>query len=101
MGALLYGRGMRLGEYIRLRVKDIDFGCGEIVVRDGKGGKDCPVPLPKTLRAALQDKVDRVRVLRAGNIALGFGPVRMPMPWSASIRCWVPGRAVVDSQRSK
>jgi integrase len=29
---LLYGRGMRLLECLRLRVKDIDFGGGEITV---------------------------------------------------------------------
>lgn len=37
---LLYGTGMRLMECMRLRVKDIDFGRGEILIRDGKGAKD-------------------------------------------------------------
>jgi integrase len=36
LGRLLYGTGMRLMELIRLRVKDIEFTRGEIVVRDGK-----------------------------------------------------------------
>ena len=40
MAALLYGTGMRLMECIRLRVKDVDFDRQEIVVRNGKGGKD-------------------------------------------------------------
>ena len=34
---LLYGTGLRLLEALRLRVKDVDFGRGEIVVHDGKG----------------------------------------------------------------
>lgn len=34
---LLYGTGMRLMESLRLRVKDIDFGYGQVVVRSGKG----------------------------------------------------------------
>jgi len=34
MGAMLDGTGMCLMECIRLRIKDIDFGRGEIVVRD-------------------------------------------------------------------
>ena len=50
MGQLLYGTGMRLMECVRLRVKDVDFERGEILVRDGKGGKDRLVPLaPDTL----------------------------------------------------
>jgi integrase len=36
MGQLLYGAGLRLMECVRLRVKDIDFGYKQIVVRDGK-----------------------------------------------------------------
>ncbi|WP_366514981.1 tyrosine-type recombinase/integrase [Solimonas terrae] len=38
--ALLYGTGMRVLEGLRLRVKDIEFERREIVVREGKGGKD-------------------------------------------------------------
>ena len=40
MARLLYGTGMRLLELLRLRVKDLDFARGQIVVRAGKGGKD-------------------------------------------------------------
>jgi integrase len=37
MAELLYGSGLRLMECLRLRVKDVDFGYRQIVVRDGKG----------------------------------------------------------------
>ena len=37
---LLYGTGMRLLEGLRLRVKEVDFARGQIVVREGKGNKD-------------------------------------------------------------
>ena len=40
IAALLYGTGMRLMEGLRLRVKDVEFERREIIVRDGKGGKD-------------------------------------------------------------
>ena len=46
MASLLYGAGLRLTECLRLRVKDIDFGYNQIVVRDGKGGKDRVTVLP-------------------------------------------------------
>ncbi len=49
MAALLYGTGMRLMECVRLRVKDIDFGYQQIVVRQAKGKKDRVVPLPVSL----------------------------------------------------
>jgi integrase len=35
---LLYGTGMRVLEVLRLRMKDIDFGGRQIIVREGKGG---------------------------------------------------------------
>ena len=37
---LLYGSGLRLLECLRLRIQDVDFGRNEIVVRQGKGGRD-------------------------------------------------------------
>ncbi|WP_242103704.1 integron integrase [Lysobacter sp. M2-1] len=78
MAALLYGTGMRLMECVRLRVKDVDFARNEIVVRDGKGGKDRRVPLPQRLRAALASAVERVRVLHAHDLAQGAGEVWLP-----------------------
>ena len=36
---LLYGTGMRLMELLRLRVKDVDFGRNQIMIRLGKGDK--------------------------------------------------------------
>jgi len=47
MAELLYGAGLRLMECVRLRVKDIDFGYGQITIRDGKVARDEP-----TARAA-------------------------------------------------
>jgi hypothetical protein len=48
VATLLYGTGMRLMEGLRLRVKDIEFERREVVVRDGKGGKDRLTVLPET-----------------------------------------------------
>jgi integron integrase len=45
---LMYGGGLRLSECIALRIKDVDVDRREIVVRDGKGGKDRRTPLPES-----------------------------------------------------
>ena len=45
MAGLLYGSGMRLMECVRLRVNDIDFDCGHIMIRDARGQKDRTVPM--------------------------------------------------------
>lgn len=53
MASLMYGTGLRLMECCRLRVKDVDFERGQIVVREGKGDKDRVVMLPARLEAPL------------------------------------------------
>ena len=58
LARLLYGSGMRLLEGLRLRVKDVDFDRHLIVVREGKGGKDRVVMLPRALDAALRAQLD-------------------------------------------
>ncbi|MGY0612488.1 MULTISPECIES: integron integrase [unclassified Luteimonas] len=78
MASLLYGAGMRLMEAVRLRVKDMDFGRREIIVRNGKGGKDRRVPLPRTIEAGLKAQVERVRILHGRDLQDGFGEVWLP-----------------------
>lgn len=78
LAGLLYGSGLRLMEALRLRVKDVDFARNEIVVRDGKGGKDRRTVLPASLADALKGEVERTRVLHAADLAAGFGAARLP-----------------------
>lgn len=61
MANLLYGSGLRLKECLRLRVKDLDFGYKQIVVRDGKGGKDRFTILPEKLIEPLKKQLERVK----------------------------------------
>ena len=75
---LLYGTGMRLMEGLRLRVKDVDFARNEIIVRDGKGGKDRRTVLPRSLAELLRMEVERVRTLHAQDLAGGAGAVWLP-----------------------
>ncbi len=78
MAGLLYGSGIRLMECLRLRVKDVDFARNEITIRDGKGGKDRRVPLPRTLRDALERQLQRARLLHERDLASGHGEARLP-----------------------
>jgi site-specific recombinase XerD len=50
-----------LSECTSLRMKDIDFDRGEIMVRAGKGDKDRRVPLPRLALRALRVQMERVR----------------------------------------
>lgn len=59
MANLLYGAGLRLRECLKLRVKDLDFGYRQILVRDGKGGKDRVTMLPQAVVAPLQEHLKR------------------------------------------
>ena len=63
MARMLYGTGMRLMECVRLRVKDVNFERNEIIVRDGKGGKDRVTMLPASLVEPLREHLKRVQVL--------------------------------------
>src|SRR5690554_35938 len=51
---LIYGAGLRISETLRLRVKDVDFGMQQLIVREGKGGKDRITLLPERLIEPLQ-----------------------------------------------
>ncbi len=54
---ILYGSGLRLGEALQMRVKDIDFGREIVTVREGKGGKDRTTTLPRSLIKPLMDQL--------------------------------------------
>ncbi len=78
VGRLLYGTGMRILEALRLRVKDVDFARGEILVRDGKGAKDRVTMLPGGLSRSLREQMTHAARLHRGDAAAGFGHVFLP-----------------------
>jgi integron integrase len=78
IAGLLYGSGLRLMEALRLRVKDLDFGYMEILVRDGKGEKDRRTILPRPLVEPLRQQLDGVKVLHEQDLREGFGDVYLP-----------------------
>jgi integron integrase len=78
VAALLYGAGLRLEEALSLRVKDVDFGLGQIVVRRGKGKRDRVTVLPQRLAPALRRHLEQVNVLHQRDLARGTGRVALP-----------------------
>lgn len=77
---LLYGTGMRVTECMRLRVKDVDFSNGYIVVHEGKGAKDRRVPLPRKLEPMLTERLENLRQLFEADRSADLPGVALPGP---------------------
>ncbi len=60
---LMYGAGLRSNECLQLRVKDIDFNRGCIIVRSGKGNKDRMTLFPERLHDAVRRHLKTVKAL--------------------------------------
>ncbi len=75
---LLYGSGLRLMECLRLRVKDVDFGRDELLVCQGKGGRDRLTMLPSSVEGPLRTHLAQVRERHDRDVARGAGLVRLP-----------------------
>ena len=93
---LLYGAGLRLSEALELRVKDVDYGRGEIMVRRGKGHKDRVTVLPMSAVPVLRTHLARVQTGWRKDVAEG---VTVPLPDAYEVKhpkaaadwawCWV------------
>jgi len=74
--SILYGSGLRVGEAVRLRIKDVDLSRRSLTVRNGKGAKDrvtvlanrCIEPLKQQIDRALTISADDTRRIRGGVI---------------------------------
>jgi site-specific recombinase XerD len=78
MAELLYGSGLRLLECARLRVKDVSFERGELVVRGGKGDKDRVTLLPRRVESRLREHLGEVRRQHEADLVEGAGWVELP-----------------------
>ena len=78
MAQLMYGAGLRLMELLRLRVQDVNFEQGIIVIRQGKGRKDRVSVLPESLRAALLEQRERLHELYEQDRQEGLAGVWLP-----------------------
>ncbi|MFA6092325.1 MAG: integron integrase [Elusimicrobiota bacterium] len=78
MAMLLYGAGLRLMECCCLRVKDLDFGQNQIVVRSGKGGKDRYTMFPTSAQEPMRKHLEWVKRQHDEDLAEGLGSVELP-----------------------
>ena len=78
MAELIYGTGMRIGECVTLRVKDIDFDHHSITVRAGKGNKDRTTLMPEALIPDLRNHLTKVAQLHKSDVLQGNGFAPMP-----------------------
>jgi integron integrase len=88
VASLLYGSGLRLGEALALRPKDLDLERRELVVRRGKRARDRVSVVPSSLVPLLQDQLTRRRALHDEDLSRGAG-------WSV-----LPDRYAVKSPRA-
>jgi integrase len=70
---LLYGSGLRLGEALDLRLKDVDFEAGCLHIRGAKNNKDRQALLPQSLVESLRCRVAWCLALHATELRAGRG----------------------------
>jgi len=78
MALILYGSGLRLLECAHLRVKDVDFGRNQLVVRGGKGDKDRVTMRPAAVKTELARHIEGVKQQHEDDLRHGAGWVELP-----------------------
>jgi len=78
MAALIYGGGLRVSECCELRIKDVDFDQGLVLVRGGKGDKDRSTLLAEGVHEDLRAQLRRSEELYLADRKTGLAGVWMP-----------------------
>ncbi len=76
--SILYGSGLRLGEALQLRVKDINFDYKQIIVREAKGGKDRITTLPEKIIPEMKIELNKVFIQHKKDLVNGVGRTKLP-----------------------
>jgi len=75
---ILYGTGIRLQEFLNLRIKDVDLHSNRIFIISGKGNKDRITMLPDSIKEKLALHIQNVQELHNKDLANGFGSAYLP-----------------------
>ena len=76
--SLMYGSGLRVMEAVRLRIQDIDFANGCVIVRESKGMKWRRTLLPSSLIPKLEAQIDFTLSVHRQDLIEGHGCVYLP-----------------------
>lgn len=76
--SLMYGSGLRVMESVRLRVQDVDFSNGCLIIREAKGNYWRRTLLPSSLIDDLRKQANFVFAQHQQDLADGFGSVYLP-----------------------
>jgi integron integrase len=76
--SLLYGSGLRLGEALHLRIKDVNFEYKQILVREAKGNKDRITALPITIIPELKTHLNKIYLQHKEDLRKGRGRTKLP-----------------------
>lgn len=82
MFRLMYGSGLRHRECRCLRIKDVCFDTGHIVVRNGKGQQDRITVLPNSVVESLRHCIDLAASIHRDDLQDGYGQVYLPFALS-------------------
>jgi len=75
---MMYGCGLRIGDLVKIRIKDLSFERCQIHIHSGKGDKSRYVPFPKVLHDAVRTQVDSMLVLHGDDVRQGLSGVSLP-----------------------
>ena len=78
IAAVMYGGGLRVGKAVNIRIKDVDFDRGQIVLREAKGDKDRYTLLPDSVVPALREQIAIVEEYHRKDVRDGCARVELP-----------------------
>jgi integron integrase len=74
----MYACGLRIGDVVKLRIKDISFERCQIHIHSGKGDKSRYVGFPKVLHDSVRQQIKSMRILHADDVRQGLNGVSLP-----------------------
>ena len=78
MMQVIYGGGLRSTECVRLRIKDLDFDRGSMIIRAAKGDKDRETLLPEVLVDPLKTHLTKVKTVYRNDQSKKVHGVHLP-----------------------